>query len=620
MQQNSLPPSASAAAATRSAALSSNALSSNAFSSNAFSSNAWPFVEARKIYERLRQESARAGSRELPLRKVLFQTGYGPSGLPHIGTFGEVLRTSMVRRAFSLLSPEHTSELICFSDDMDGLRKVPESAPQPEMLRAHLGVPLSSVPDPYGCHSSYASHNNELLKGFLDRFGFSYSFKSSSECYRRGDFDAALRRVLERYDKIVELIRGTLGEERRETYSPFLPICAESGVVLQAKVLEVDAKRGVILYEDASSKKCETSVYGGKCKLQWKPDWAMRWYVLGIDYEMYGKDLIPSAELSRKIAVILGDGGAGDGGAGDGGAGDVGAGEPAGAGEKAAASDSEDKTPRMRYRAPVGFAYELFLDERGEKISKSRGNGLTIDDWLRYGSEDSLAYYMYRKPRTAKRLFFDCIPRCLDEYLVERRKFDEEGDQKGDEEVDHAAKLDSAVFHIEQPILTKLPQGLNFSLLQNLVTALGLQSEGVAGSGLSASDAWRSVLSDSLPAELSRAEQTSLHLLWGYALAYDRDFVRPFCSPRAASAEERVALRSLASRLGELPLDSGVETIQTVVYEVGMASGYDGRLRDWFRALYEILLGQSTGPRFGGFLRLYGLPSGITMIERALQK
>ena len=496
----------------------------------------------------------------------------------------------MVRRAFSLLSSEQPSELICFSDDMDGFRKVPDSAPQASMLRAHLGKPLSSVADPYGCHSSYASHNNELLKGFLDHFGFDYSFRSSSECYQSGTFDAGLRRVLDRYDDIVAVMRGTLGEERRETYSPFLPICAESGVVLQAKVLEVDAVRGVILYEDVAGKPRETSVYGGKCKLQWKPDWAMRWYVLGIDYEMYGKDLTPSAVLSQKIASILGQG---EGAEGEG------------------ASSSSSSSSSERYRAPVGFAYELFLDERGEKISKSRGNGLTIDDWLRYGSEDSLAYYMYRKPRTAKRLFFDCIPRCMDEYLIDRRKFDEEEDI--------VSRLDSAVFHIEHPILTSLPQGLSYPLLQNLVTALGLQSEGVASSGLSASDAWRSVLSSSLPADLSAGEQASLHLLWGYALSYDRDFVRPSSQPRAASADERVALSSLVSRLRELPLDSDVETIQTVVYEIGMASGYEGRLRDWFRALYEILLGQSTGPRFGGFLKLYGLPSGITMIERALR-
>ena len=573
--------------------------SSSAINSAVLCSKAWPFVEARKIQDRLRQESERAGSRELPARKVLFETGYGPSGLPHIGTFGEVLRTSMVRRAFSRLSPDHPSELVCFSDDMDGFRKVPDSAPEPEMLRAHLGKPLSSVPDPYGCHPSYASHNNELLKGFLDRFGFSYSFKSSTDCYQSGAFDAGLRRVLECYDRVLELMRDTLGDERRATYSPFLPICAESGVVLQAKVLETDAKRGVILYEDATGRARETSVYGGRCKLQWKPDWAMRWYVLGIDYEMYGKDLIPSATLSHKIASILGAGGGSSASA-----------------EKDSTKNS-NKGPNKssgedkHYRAPVGFAYELFLDERGEKISKSRGNGLTVDDWLRYGSEDSLAYYMYRKPRTAKRLFFDCIPRCLDEYLIERGKYDEERDI--------GKRLDSAIFHIEKPILTKLPTGLSFPLLQNLVTALGLQSDALAGSGLDAGDAWRSVLSSSLSAEISADEQSSLHLLWGYALSYDRDFVRPSSSPRAASSAERVALQSLVLRLRQLPIDSDVETIQTAVYEVGMASGYDGRLRDWFRALYEILLGQSTGPRFGGFLKLYGLPSGITMIERALR-
>ncbi len=548
----------------------------------ALASTAWPFIEARKICERLRIERdlLKGVSVEGSPRKVIFQTGYGPSGLPHIGTFGEVLRTSMVRRAFSLLSSEYSSELLCFSDDMDGFRKVPANAEHADLLRAHLGKPLSRVPDLHGCHASYASHNNEKLKSFLDRFGFSYRFVSSTECYSSGLFDAGLRRMLECYDSVLELMCGSLGKERRQTYSPFLPICEESGVVLQARVLEVDARRGTLVYERTDGKRCETSVYGGKCKLQWKPDWAMRWYVLGVDYEMYGKDLIPSAQLSQQIVRILCEGDEGARG------------------------------------APAGFAYELFLDESGEKISKSRGNGLSLEDWLDYASEDSLAYYMYKKPRTAKRLFFDCIPRCLDEYLQECARYERL--------TDIGERFSSPIFHIEQRQLSSISAGLSFSLLQNLVTAMGLQSVMGASATPAATNAenntevegaWRTILQAELPPDITKAEELTLQRLWNYALAYDRDFVRPSCRPRAANADEYAALRSLALRLGELASDSAVETIQQVVYEVGLANGYEGRLGDWFRALYEILLGQSTGPRFGSFLKLYGLEKGIALLE-----
>ena len=364
----------------------------------AAAAKAWPFAEARKLSLRLKREQTQQSS---ALKRIVrFQTGYGPSGLPHIGTFGEVLRTSMVRNAFAVLEPDVESELVCFSDDMDGLRKIPETISNPESLRPHLGKPLSAVPDPFGCCSSYAQHNNKALEKFLDDFGFTYTFQSATEGYRSGKFDRGLQRMLECYQPVLALMQASLGEERKQSYSPFLPLCPESGVVLQVPVEEVDATKGTILYRHLDGSLRETSVFGGKCKLQWKPDWAMRWFVLDIDYEMYGKDLIPSAEMSQQILRLM-----------------------------------SKNTP------PAGFAYELFLDEKGEKISKSRGNGLTIEQWLTYASADSLAYYMYKKPKTAKRLFFDCIPRCLDEYLGDRRRFDKTSEAQ--------EKVENPVFHIE---------------------------------------------------------------------------------------------------------------------------------------------------------------------------
>ena len=533
----------------------------------AVTAKAWPFAEARKLSLRLKRERAEQGG---TLKRVVrFQTGYGPSGLPHIGTFGEVLRTSMVRNAFSVLEPDLESELVCFSDDMDGLRKIPDTVPNPESLTPHLGKPLSAVPDPFGCCQSFAQHNNEALKRFLDDFGFAYTFQSATEGYRSGKFDRGLQRVLECYQPVLELMQSSLGEERRQSYSPFLPLCPESGVVLQVPVEEVDAKKGTILYRHPDGTTRETSVFGGRCKLQWKPDWAMRWFVLDIDYEMYGKDLIPSAEMSRQILRLMGK------------------------------------------EAPADFAYELFLDEKGEKISKSRGNGLTLEQWLTYASADSLAYYMYKKPKTAKRLFFDCIPRCLDEYLSDRRRFDK---------ASKAEKVESPVFHIERQVLSTVPESVSFSLLQNLVSAVGLQSRALEQEHLHT--AWIPLLQQDLEAgghRLSEGERDTIQHLWDYALAYDRDFVRPSCAPRAPAATERVSIHNLVVRLQELPRDAALEEIQSVVYAVGCEEGYKDKLRAWFAMLYEVLLGQSTGPRFASFLKIYGLEAGIAMLQKAVK-
>ena len=552
----------------------------------AAAAKAWPFAEARKLSLRLKREQAQpngtqGGTQEKTSKRVVrFQTGYGPSGLPHIGTFGEVLRTSMVRKAFSVLEPDMETELVCFSDDMDGLRKIPDTIPNPESLKPHLGKPLSAVPDPFGCCPSFAQHNNEALKKFLDDFGFTYTFQSATEGYQSGKFDQGLQRMLECYEPVLKLMQASLGEERRQSYSPFLPLCPESGVVLQVSVEEIDVAKGTILYRHPDGKARETSVFGGKCKLQWKPDWAMRWFVLDIDYEMYGKDLIPSAEMSQQILRLMGK------------------------------------------NAPEGFAYELFLDEQGEKISKSRGNGLTIEQWLTYASADSLAYYMYKKPKTAKRLFFDCIPRCLDEYLDDRRRFDKANETQENEahEKEAQVKIENPVFHIEHQVLSTVSDSVSFSLLQNLVSAVGLQSSALDQEHLRT--AWMPLLQQELEADgrtLSDKQRDTIQRLWDYALAYDRDFVRPSCAPRAAAASEKVAIDKLVVRLQELPVDAALEEIQSVVYAVGCEEGYKDKLRAWFAMLYEVLLGQSTGPRFASFLKIYGLEAGIAMLQKAVK-
>ena len=339
----------------------------------ALQAKAWPFEEARKLLARVGDVVPEKGY-------VLFETGYGPSGLPHIGTFGEVVRTSMVRRSFAEISDLPT-RLYAFSDDMDGLRKVPDNIPNRDMVAQHLGKPLTSIPDPFGTHESFGHHNNARLRAFLDQFGFDYEFKSSTECYRSGYFDETLMRLLQHYEEVMEIMLASLRQERALSYSPFLPICQETGQVLQVEVIATDAAAGTITYRRDDGEEIQTPITGGKCKLQWKPDWAMRWYAFDVDYEMYGKDLIDSARLSGRIVRTLG------------------------------------------HKAPEALTYELFLDENGEKISKSRGNGLTIEDWLTYAPGETLALFMYGKPKAAKRLFFDIIPRAVDDYLALLEKF-----------------------------------------------------------------------------------------------------------------------------------------------------------------------------------------------------
>jgi lysyl-tRNA synthetase class 1 len=513
---------------------------------------AWPFEEARRIVKRLQ---TRAGGAD---KTVVFETGYGPSGLPHIGTFGEVARTAMVRHAFEVLTEGSIkTRLICFSDDMDGLRKVPDNVPNKDMLRAHLDKPLSAIPDPFSNeYPSFAAHNNARLRRFLDQFGFEYEFLSATEVYRAGTFDATLLRMLEVYDKVMDIILPTLGPERRATYSPFLPVSPRTGKVLQVPMVARDAKQGTVTYIDPDTKeKVETPVTGGRVKAQWKADWAMRWTALGVDYEMCGKDLIDSVTLSSKICRALG-------------------GVP-----------------------PENFVYELFLDQEGAKISKSKGNGLTIEEWLTYASPQSLSLYMFQKPKAAKRLYFDVIPKAVDEYLTYIARYPQE---------EPKARLENPAWHIHvgHPPQAELP--ISFALLLNLVSVSNAEDKATLWGFI------RKYAAGATP-----QEHPILDHLVGYALSYYRDFVKPEKTYRLPTDPERKALQALSNELGKAPPGASGEDLQNIVYAVGKEHAFEP-LRAWFGALYEVLLGQTQGPRFGGFIELYGVQETRKLIARAL--
>jgi len=520
----------------------------NAYRAAALTNKAWVFDEARKLLERYPAPPAKC--------EIVFETGYGPSGLPHIGTFGEVVRTTMVRRAYALLSDVPT-RLIAFSDDMDGFRKVPDNLPQQDMLREYLGKPLSAVPDPFGTHDSLGAHNNARLRAFLDGFGFDYEFLSSTDCYRAGRFDATLLAVLAHYDAVIGVILPTLGPDRRATYAPFLPLCPRTGVVLQVPLVARDAAAGTVSYLDPDSRETVTvPVTGGACKLQWKVDWAMRWVALGVDYEMAGKDLIDSVALSGRIARILGA------------------------------------------KPPEGFNYELFLDAAGGKISKSKGNGLGVDDWLGYGAPESLALYMYQNPRKAKRLHFDVIPKAVDEYHAFVAAF-------ADQTVEQ--QLGNPTFHIHGGPPPQVDLPLTFGLLLNLVTVAGTDDPAVL---------WGYV-GRSFPGT-NAATHPDLDRLVHYAIRYARDFVVPTLVRRKPDTREAAALADLADRLAAVGPGADAEVYQTQVYDAGKAAGFEP-LRDWFKALYETLLGTSNGPRMGSFVALYGLDGTRALIAESLR-
>jgi lysyl-tRNA synthetase, class I len=529
----------------------------------ALRSKAWPFEEARRIVKRW------PNGKPAALGPVLFETGYGPSGLPHIGTFQEVLRTTMVRRAYELLVPGAVTRLVAFSDDMDGLRKVPDNIPDPDMLRSYLGKPLTAIPDPFGTHDSFAAHNNAMLRAFLDRFGFDYDFVSSTDHYRSGAFDEALRGVLRNYRAIMDVMLPTLRAERAATYSPVLPISPTSGIVLQVPIEVLDPETGMVRFEE-NGRTIDHCILSGGAKLQWKPDWGMRWSALGVDYEMCGKDLTDSVLLGGKIAQILGG------------------------------------------RKPEGMIYELFLDENGEKISKSKGNGLTIEQWLTYGTEESLAFYIYREPKSAKSLHPGVIPRAIDDYEQFRAAY---AGQDADK------RLGNPVHHIHNGAVPADGPPVTFALLLNLV--------GVLGAGATPDQVWAylgNYVSGASAESLSglshaqgRAADPQLDALIGHALAYNRDVVAPTLARRKPTSAEAAALAALDAALAALGDSASAEDIQTAVYTIGKDEAYGfASLRDWFRALYEILLGSEQGPRMGSFIALYGVANSRALIADAL--
>jgi lysyl-tRNA synthetase class 1 len=508
---------------------------------------AWPFEEARKLVARFAKTPPEKGY-------ALFETGYGPSGLPHIGTFGEVVRTSMVRHAFTTMSDIPT-RLFCFSDDMDGLRKVPDNIPNKEKVAAHLGKPLTKIPDPFGTHDSFGHHNNARLCAFLDSFGFEYEFQSATDWYMSGRFDETLRLVLRHYDDVMDLMLPTLGPDRRATYSPFLPISPTTGRVLQVPVIARDADAGTIVFTDEDGTLCETPVTGGKCKLQWKPDWAMRWVALGVDYEMSGKDLIPSVQLAQKIARALGA------------------------------------------NPPEPFTYELFLDELGQKISKSKGNGLAVEEWLTYAPPESLSLYMYQQPKRAKRLYFDVIPRAVDEYITFAQRYPGEA---------AAAQLENPVWHIHAGNPPPLDCPITFNMLLNLAGVANAEDPAVL---------WGFIAR--YTPDANPQASPFLDRLVQYAIAYYSDFIKPEKRFRAANDIERSALTELLESLANMPVDSTAEALQTEVYEIGKRHPF-AELRDWFKGIYEVLFGSSEGPRMGAFIQLYGIAETRALIDKAL--
>ena len=521
--------------------------------SAALASKAWPYEEARKLLKRWPQGKPPSGDSSEP---IVFETGYGPSGLPHIGTWNEVARTTFVRQAYAELTGGAPTRLIAFSDDMDGLRKVPENIPNQALLEEHLGRPLTQIPDPFGTHDSFAHHNNAMLRSFLDRFGFDYEFVSATDCYTSGRFDDVLRKVLQSWNAIMDVMLPTLGEDRRKTYSPILPISPSSGRVLQVPVEVIDADAGIIAFDDEEGR-VRQSALGGQAKLQWKVDWAARWVALGVDYEMAGKDLIDSVTQSGKIARILGG------------------------------------------RPPEGFNYEMFLDEKGEKISKSKGNGLSLEEWLRYGSEPSLAFYIYREPRRAKSLHIGVIPRAVDEYLQFRGNYPEQPVEQ---------KLGNPVHHIHAGAVPAKTLPLTYGLLLNLVSLPGLADKDTV---------WKFV--QRYAPGTSPQSDPELDQLIGLAVNYARDFVAPTLQRRPPTELEAEALRDLDSELAKLAADSSAEEIQTQVFEVGKRHPFES-LRGWFQALYETLLGSSQGPRMGSFIALYGVANTRLLIAGALAK
>ena len=513
---------------------------------------AWPFIEALKIIERF------GGIQNFTKPSkgyVLFETGYGPSGLPHIGTFGEVVRTSMVRHAFISLV-DCSAKLIAFSDDMDGLRKIPDNVPNKDMLKKYLGKPLTTIPDPFGKYESFGHHNNAKLQSFLNQFKFEYNFISSTQKYQSGDFDEILKLILANYQKIISIILPTLRSERRKTYSPFLPLSPITGDVLQVKVEEYRPNSNSIIFIDPSNNKLtEVEVTGGKCKLQWKVDWAMRWIALEVDYEMCGKDLIESVDLASKVCRSLSK------------------------------------------QSPVNLIYEMFLDEKGEKISKSTGNGISVDQWLRYASPESLSLFMYQKPQSAKKLFFEVIPKSVDEYASFLNKFQSEEEPQ---------KFNNPIWHIHSGLLPELESKITFNTLMNLVGVCNSINKRVIWDFLREYDK-----------HLDPQSNKSLDSLIEYAINYYIDFVLPSKKYLKINDESKKTFEDLYQLLIKIDKKSTSEEIQTEIYEIGKKHNFTN-LRDFFKLIYQVLLGQDQGPRLGSFIKVFGIDNTCDLINKAL--
>jgi lysyl-tRNA synthetase class 1 len=510
--------------------------------------NAWPFVEAKKILRDRKKFIDQKG-------KIVLQTGYGPSGLPHIGTFGEVARTAMLVNALNHIT-DLPKEIITFSDDMDGLRKIPDNVPNKDQLAQSLHKPLTNVPDPFGKFKSFGEHNNEMLKNFLDKFNFKYTFKSSTELYKSGFFNSTLQLILENYQGIIDIIIPTLGKERQKTYSPFLPICPETGVVLEIPVLEINKENSKIIF-DNNGKKLEQTIFDGNCKLQWKVDWAMRWYALDVDFEMYGKDLIESAILSTKIIKLLGK------------------------------------------NNPSGFAYELFLDEKGEKISKSKGNGITIDEWLEYASPESLSLFMYQNPKRAKKLYREIVPKAVDEYLefIDKSKTQNE-----------LQLLMNPVWHVHSGKMPKEEMVMSFSMLLNLVETSNANSKDLL---------WKFV--KKYKKNILEKNYPIFDKLVGYAIKYFNDVIKQNKKYKKPNKIEKKALEALIKVLENCNDQMQPEEIQTKIYSVGKENGYSENLRDWFKLIYEVVFGDENGPRMGFFISFFGVNETKQLIKNKIE-
>ncbi len=512
------------------------------------STSSWPFVEIRKLLKERKDLIKTKG-------RIVFQTGYGPSGLPHIGTFGEVARTTMMINALNHIE-KIDSDLITFSDDMDGLRKVPDNIPNDKVLYDNIGKPLTSIPDPFGKFESFGKHNNEMLKEFLKKFNFKFNFKSSTENYKNGTFNESLKRVLEKYDEIMSIILPTLRDERRKTYCPFLPICPDTGKVLEIPLVEMDKKRGKVIF-DNKGKKIETDILNGNCKLQWKVDWAMRWFTFDVDFEMYGKDLTESAILSNKVCKVLGK------------------------------------------RPPNGFAYELFLDEKGEKISKSKGNGISIDQWLRYATPESLALYMYPNPKRAKKLYSEVVPKAVDEYLSLIDKYPSQTKRE---------QISNPIWHIHKGNPPNEKIIMPFSMLLNLAGSSNAKNKEIL---------WKFI--NRFHKDIKPENHQILNELTELALNYFKDKVEPNKKYKKPSKEEKIALENLVKSLKLITQNSKPEDIQTAVYTVGKENGYEKNLRDWFKLIYEVIFGEQDGPRMGFFISFFGLQETIKLINDKLK-